>query len=1022
MDAHEAEYRGRLQAALGPDFELRELIGRGGFGAVYSAWDRKLERDVAVKALRHDLFPTPVVLERFQREAKSLAQLRHAHVLPVYEVGVGDGLAFMVMPFIKGDTLGALLRRGETIPAADAVRFTVEIARALDAAHRAGIVHRDVKPDNILIEGPDRHAVLSDFGIAKAGASELTGSGVAIGSPQYMSPEQAAAERDVDGRSDIYSLGAVAYEMLAGRRPYEANSLQRLLILQFTTEPTPLSTLARGTSASTVDAIMRALARDPAARWRTAGEFARALTSSAPAPVPVDGDSWFARRAPLLALLNLFGSYIAIVFLVVAGAGASAASGFANAIALLRSPFLAFVQIVLALSLIELLVTVWRARPTRPNDSWLPALRAAFGQPRWWQAWYPAELRSPDNAWESMPSSVKALRTLLWIELVSLPLAIPLIFFVPELQRAAAGAGLALPLPARIVIALSAFMQKGPGYAAYAGVILGVAWLAISKHVRVTDVLRLLLTWRREAWEAPLAAPLREPRAQMGSTASEAPATAVGPRSWRWIAIAALVAAVAFIARNFAAGSRPASAVAVLPCENVSGDSTTDYLAEGLSDEVRSGLAGLPGVNVMARASSLVFRGAQPDLRRIASSLRVGAVLQCSVRARAGQLRVTAELVRVPEGVTRWAHTFIGNEASFQLIRDSISRALAAQLGSRGRQIIADSGGTADREAYSLFLKGEFHRRKNNLPAAIDLLRRSVARDPGFARAHAGLAAAYAGLPSLGFASPDSTRPLAEASAARALALDPMDVLARMAQGMLAAYDLRLADADRVFAGVLDRDSLNAEAMFWRSGILGWVGRLDEALRVSLAARRLDPLSADVSGSVAYIQFSRRQFRAAIDETRPALDVDPNYVIAVENLAVAYAFAGQPDSAVAAARRAIALGASNYGGRAYLMFAFAAAGHWREADEQRRLLAAEGGNSRHFNQAFTDLVYGRRARAIAELEASIRAREPLLGINFIACDPMWDPLKADPRFAEMLSRLGAVACPPLPTWPIGKRP
>ena len=283
-DANELEYRERLQRALGPDFTLGDLIGRGGFGSVYAAVDRKLDREVAVKALRHDLFPTPLVLERFEREAKAVAKLRHANILPVYAVGAGEGLAYMIMPVIRGSNLKGLLSGGQRVDPATTVRIISEVARALEAAHRLGVVHRDVKPENILLEGDDQHALLSDFGIAKSANEDgaLTASGMFLGSPPYMSPEQASADRTLDGRSDIYSLGTVAYEMLAGRRPYDATSFQQMLVLQVTTEPKSLREVAPDIPGALADTIMRALERDRALRWPSAGEFAAALARSVP--------------------------------------------------------------------------------------------------------------------------------------------------------------------------------------------------------------------------------------------------------------------------------------------------------------------------------------------------------------------------------------------------------------------------------------------------------------------------------------------------------------------------------------------------------------------------------------------------------------------------------------------------------------------------------------------------------------------------------------------------------------------
>jgi len=278
-DAAEHEFRARLQRALGDGFELRELLGRGGFGVVYAAWERELEREVAVKALRHDLFPTPQLLERFKREARLVAKLRHPNIVPVFSVGEGEGLAYMTMPRLVGESVRTVLAREGPMEVEPALRIAVGAARALETAHAAGVVHRDVKPDNLMLEGPERRVALMDFGIARiaAGAAPLTGTGLVIGTPAYMSPEQARGEPDVDHRTDIYALGAVAYEMLVGALPFSGATLGELIYLHVTADPAPLRTVRKDVPADAEAAIMRCLAKDRADRWASAGELADTL-------------------------------------------------------------------------------------------------------------------------------------------------------------------------------------------------------------------------------------------------------------------------------------------------------------------------------------------------------------------------------------------------------------------------------------------------------------------------------------------------------------------------------------------------------------------------------------------------------------------------------------------------------------------------------------------------------------------------------------------------------------------------
>lgn len=274
------EHRERLQRALGTAYELRELVGQGGFGTVYAGWDVELERDVAIKALRFDLFPTPELIKRFKREARAVAKLRHPNIVPVYTVGEGEGLAYFIMPLIEGTSLRDVLEREETLPIDETCRILVEAANALEAAHQVGIVHRDIKPENILLEGEGRRVLLMDFGIAKAataGETGITGTGMIVGTPQYMSPEQATGERDIDGRSDIYSLGVVGYQLLSGQLPFDATSIQQLIYQHVATEPTDIRTVRSDIPPALGTAIMRCLAKSPDDRWANPAQFIEAL-------------------------------------------------------------------------------------------------------------------------------------------------------------------------------------------------------------------------------------------------------------------------------------------------------------------------------------------------------------------------------------------------------------------------------------------------------------------------------------------------------------------------------------------------------------------------------------------------------------------------------------------------------------------------------------------------------------------------------------------------------------------------
>ena len=282
-DAADKALATRLSQALGSSYTLEGEIGRGGMGVVFSARDERLKRQVAVKVLPPELAFREEIRLRFVREAETAARLSHPHIVPIHSVGESpDGLVYFVMAYVDGESLGAKLKRRGRLPPDESRRIMQETADALGAAHAFGIIHRDVKPDNILLEGSRGRVVVTDFGIAKAlssttGGATLTATGVAIGTPHYMSPEQAAGDREIDGRSDIYSLGVVAYQMLAGELPFQAPTVPGIL-MKHITERAPLITDRRPEVPEDLAAcVMRSLEKDPEDRWPTADALRRAL-------------------------------------------------------------------------------------------------------------------------------------------------------------------------------------------------------------------------------------------------------------------------------------------------------------------------------------------------------------------------------------------------------------------------------------------------------------------------------------------------------------------------------------------------------------------------------------------------------------------------------------------------------------------------------------------------------------------------------------------------------------------------
>ena len=318
----------RLQSTLGPGFRVEHELGGGGMSRVFVVEDVELGRQIVVKVLPPDV-AAGLSVERFKREIQLAAQLQHPHIVPLLTAGAKKGLLYYSMPLIKGESVRGRLVRQHELPIGDVLRILRDVVDALAHAHASGVVHRDIKPDNILLSG--HHALVTDFGVSKAlatatGGSMLTSVGIALGTPAYMSPEQAAAEPDVDHRADIYSVGAVAYELLTGHPPFSGMSAQQVLAAHITLPVAPLESHRENVSPALARLVMRCLEKRPADRWQSADELLTEIellatpsggmtpTAMRPAPRPirlkrsvtlamfavaiVAGGAWWLRRVP----------------------------------------------------------------------------------------------------------------------------------------------------------------------------------------------------------------------------------------------------------------------------------------------------------------------------------------------------------------------------------------------------------------------------------------------------------------------------------------------------------------------------------------------------------------------------------------------------------------------------------------------------------------------------------------------------------------------------------------------------
>jgi TolB-like protein/predicted Ser/Thr protein kinase len=684
---------GRLRTVLKGRYAVEQELGRGGMAVVFLGRDLRLERRVAIKVFEHEGQSGPAI-ERFLREVQVAAHLQHPNILPVFESGEAEGLVYYVMPFVAGATLRERLEREGPLPVADAVGIAREVALALDHAHTEGVVHRDIKPENIMLSSGV--AVVADFGIARALAesgSKLTDTGQAIGTPNYMSPEQATADHHIDGRADIYALGCVLYEMLAGTPPFSGPTAQAVMARHTMDAVPPLSTV-RPVSGALEEAVLKALAKVPGDRWSTGRAFAEALVEAVP---------------PRVSTERL----------------------------------------------------------------------AAGGRRR-------------------------------------------------RLARVAIGLGGAILVA---VVAVVATLHTGP----------------------------------------------------KGGTSADS-----------------------------------LSSVAVLPFTNL-GDTTHDYVADGLTESVINALVRVDGLRVPSSSRVFPYRGRTADVRAIGRELAVARVVTASVQLAGNRLRVTAELVNVPDGISVWSEQYNGDLADIFAMQDSLAAkivdALRGRLAPLARSTVARGVRTRDLVAYDLYLqarRAHFQLTLAAIKREIELLEQAVRRDSTFADAWAALADAYSDYVQAGGLPPAEINSRIRTAAERAIELDTLNALAFVQRG-------------------------------WLRGLVDW--DWDRAWRDFRRAVSLSPSSADVRGAYGAFLSLVAEPESALEHARRQAALDPTNSFNATGPAWRFRFLGMADSAIAVGERALAMDSTQWTASIVLMDLYERGGRHAAAEREAARMLRYAGDS-----------------------------------------------------------------------------
>jgi non-specific serine/threonine protein kinase len=672
-----------MPAQMISHYQVVRKIGAGGMGEVLLAKDTRLERSVALKVMSAELARNAKQRKRFRSEAKAASRLNHPNICVIHETGeTVDGRPFLAMEFIEGQTVEALTRKSR-LKIREVIQIGIQVAEALDAAHTLRFVHRDIKPGNIMLDRRGQAKVL-DFGLAKtfssddaAAATTLTASGVLIGTPHYMSPEQVLGA-ELDGRSDLFSLGVVLYELVAGQRPFLGKTIGETLDQIVHRQPEPLGLENPIFSPALDEIIARCLQKKPENRYGSAKELAEDLTR-------------------------------------------------------LRTA---------------------AERATQPASSREPPRAAGEAKP----------------AFERPQRSAKR----------------------NSRSRAAA-------------------------------VIVGVTVIAIG-----------IIAW-----------------------------TVLRPST------------------HSGAAPRPQEkSVAVLPFDNYS-EKQTDYLSDGLTEEITATLARVPGLRVASRNSAFTFKSRKEDLRKVGAALGVATLLEGSLRKDGNRVRITAQLIDARNGLHLWADSYDRNVDDIFAVQEDVAAKIASRFELEVAPEMSDAGArpSPNLEAYSRYLKG-LHawnkRTLTDLEEAVNLFKEAIDIDPAYAAPYAGLALTYVVLPDFNGRPNSEYCPLAQAAAQKALSLDSHSAEAHAALGLVNARNHKFKAAEQELQQAVRLNPNYATAHHWHSRNLMRLNKMDEAGKEIRLAALLDPLSPVIQGQVATWMLMCRQYEAALKETERALRTTPH--------------------------------------------------------------------------------------------------------------------------------------------------
>jgi len=966
-------------------YKLLEKLGEGGMGVVYKAEDIKLKREVAIKFLPHYISVNKEERQRFEIEAQAAAAFSHPNIAHIYSIEETADEMFIVMEFIDGKELkekiiapmSPLIKEGIKggVPIEEAINIALQIAEGLDAAHKKGIVHRDIKSSNIMIT-KDGKVKIMDFGLAKIkSGSDVTKIGETVGTAAYMSPEQIKGDK-IDHRTDIWSLGVVLYEMLAGELPFKGDYDQAVIYSILNEEPKAISEINTNVSPQQEKFLTQALAKNADERYQSADELLHELIRCKNSSNRTEDTS--AKNVDSGGERKL----AAIMFTDMVGYSALAQENES-----------------LSLELLEVHRQLLRPIFARHGGKEIETIGDAFFVE------FNSALGAVSCAIEIQKILFERNQEVEFKRRIELRIGLH-VGDVVHIGKHVHGDGVNIaarlePLSATGGICISEDVARQIHNKIDLPLIKrGIKTL---KNIKApVEVYSIILPWDKNQHQ-------HKKRLSLTSSAKR--------NIISFVLVIVAVLAVLLIKNTFeeSPGSIKNNRIAVLPIVNISETSEDDYFADGMTEELISQLAKISGLSVIARTSVMKYKNAGLNIEEIGNELDVATILEGSVRMSSNKTRITMQLIDVNTQEHLWAQEYDRELKDIFSLQSNIALKIANEmkvqlLTTEIQQI--EKMGTDNAEAYRLYLLGKQQLNKRtgeSIKKGLSYFQNAIKLDPTFALAHVGVADCYTLIGGAGYGSFPREQAVNLAKDAITTALQLDETLAE-AYNSLAYLKFRVEwdwkEAESNFKRAIELKPGYASAYEKYSLYLAVLGRYDEALSLMNRAHELDPLSASVSTGIGRIYHFSREFDKAIEQYNKTLEMSPNYVEAVFALGLSYSHSKRYDQGISVLKKALELSNGRLIILSSLGNAYANNGMREEAIKIKNDLIQQQ-KKKYISPFYFALIDTPLGNIDAAIDSLYKAYDEHFGILvYLKASPFYENLKWEPRFTKLIQMIG----------------